>query len=74
MNALLVLTGVPSMLLVSTLREGTTAHVTLDSMEMDFPAIVFFLFSFFPPLFFISSSPLNYTSIILLQILMSVVM
>ena len=35
MSVLLVLTCVPPMLLVPTLREGTTAHVTLDTMEMD---------------------------------------
>ena len=30
----------PPMLLVPTPREGTTAHVTLDTMEMDSPATV----------------------------------
>ena len=40
MNVRWDLTCVPLMLLVPTLREGTTAHVTLDTMEMDFLAIV----------------------------------
>ena len=40
MSALLVPTSVPPMLLVPTLKEGTTAHVTLDTMEMDSPATV----------------------------------
>ena len=40
MSVLMVLTCVPPMLLVLTLREGTTAHVTLDTMEMDSHAIV----------------------------------
>ena len=40
MSVLMVLTCVPPMLLVLTLMEGTTAHVTLDTMVMDSHAIV----------------------------------
>ena len=36
MSVLKLLTCVPSMLLVPTLREGTTAHVIKDTVEMDF--------------------------------------
>ena len=44
MSVFPVLTCVPPMLLVLTLREGTTAHVTLDTMEMDSVAIVLIIF------------------------------
>ena len=47
MNVLLTLTSVPPMLLVPILREGTTAHVTLDTMEMDSPAAVLILSNYF---------------------------
>ena len=40
MSVLLVLTCVPPMLPVPTLREDTTAHVTMDTTEMDSPATV----------------------------------
>ena len=40
MSVLLALTCVPPMLLVLTLKEDITAHVTLDTMEMDSPATV----------------------------------
>ena len=62
MNVLLVLTCVPLMLFVPTLREILTAHVTLDTMEMDLPATVCILLT------------LHFELYILLQILMSVVM
>ena len=64
MSVILVLTCVPLMLLVPTLKEGTTAHVTLDTMEMDSSATVIKLF-----LSFTGSISFNF-----LQILMSVVM
>ena len=50
------------MLFVPTLREILTAHVTLDTMEMDLPATVRMLLT------------LHFELYILLQILMSVVM
>ena len=52
MSVLLVLTCVPPMLLVQTLREGTTAHVILGTMEMDFLVqVCFFLLLCFLLLF-----------------------